>query len=262
MKNLFYIGFLSVLLFGCGVKKGVVDKADVTTAAATAQDNIGQPEQDTLPDFLREFANDSTIHINWVYGIPFIIDDSVPMFLPPIDKNPEGYVITPIHVNNYYNNMTPETVSTIIDSIPWIKKCINKTKDFLLTHSEIAEPYHSYTYRIYLLKNALQEIIEFRVFQEPIWDCLHDPYYRSVYSYYFDNMGNILSKCARKMPYRLVYKHQWEYPIRSKLPSFSDFEVTLNTVFPKHNTLLDFSVYIEPTPCLRGDDMIFEGVKP
>ena len=127
---------------------------------------------------------------------------------------------------------------------------------------QIAEHYHTYTYRVDLLKNNLHEIIEFRVFQEPIWDCYRSPYYRSVYSYYFDNMGNLLGKCARKMPYRLIYEHQFEYPIRNKLPNFRDFEITLIAVFQRYDRLLEFSVHIEPTPCLRGDDLINEGVKP
>ena len=254
MRSIFkyYLFCLLILLVSCGVKKNVTtsEQAGNTTAP------------DTLPDFLREFANDSTIHINWVYGIPFIIDDSVPMFLPPIDKNPENYVIKHIYAPKCPNSLPQETIYAIIDSIPWMNKCINGTKEFLLSHPKIAEHYHTYTYRVDLLKNNLHEIIEFRVFQEPIWDCYRSPYYRSVYSYYFDNMGNLLGKCARKMPYRLIYEHQFEYPIRNKLPNFRDFEITLIAVFQRYDRLLEFSVHIEPTPCLRGDDLINEGVKP
>ena len=238
----------------CGVKKNAAQQETQTA-------NEPVVTNDSLA-FLGDLINDSTIHINYVYDIPFIIDDSVPMFLPPIDKEPENYVIKHIYAPRYPNSLPQEAVYAIIDSIPWINKCINGTKEFLLSHPEIAEPYHSYTYRVNLLKNNLHEIIEFRVFQEPMWDCYRSPYYRSVYSYYFDNMGNILGKCALEMPYRLIYEHQWEYPIRGKLPNFKDFEMTLNAVFPKCGRLHGFSVYIEPMPCLTGDDVINEGVKP
>ena len=258
MKKIFYIGLLAVLLFGCGVKKGVVaDKADVNTAATTAQDNIGQAEQDSLPEFLLEFANDSTIHINWVYGIPFIIDDSVPMFLPPIDKNPKGYVSN----QNYKllqrgSNLGKEIsicgIKNPVDSILWLNKCINDLLNYIKSPFIMGSHHYSYIVQIYPIEDN-ENIIVFGISQIPDWTCNADstPMKQMGVFYAFDCSGTLLCKTHSLEP--VTFKkgrpsgemdkvYPWAEKISSMLKEKGQPRILIRLFFTKPDPN-------HPTPC-------------
>ena len=199
MKKIFYIGLLAVLLFGCGVKKGVVTDAQGPSVAEQPQ-TTDMTTTDTLPDFLKEFANDSTIHINWAYGIPFIIDDSVPMFLPPIDKNPEGYVSSKNYETIQRGTNQGEKISVCgiknpVDSILWLNKCINDIQDF--KDSSLFPVSHYYRYDLYSYTiDENTNILVFGVFISPYWACIADatPRMQLGIFYIFDCEGFLLGK--------------------------------------------------------------------
>lgn len=253
MKKHIYILLLALvfLLLSCGVKKHAAE-----TSAVAAEPVVETASTDTLPEFLKEFANDSTIHINWAYGIPFIIDDSVPMLLPPIDKNPEGYVIRPIKVDQYNRLLVPKSESAVfLDSLLWLNKCINETKEYLLTNPEIAALKHDYRYILHLLQNQKQKIFWVRVIQEPAWQCYPEIMYRTNYNYYFDLQGNLLGKVARAIPYRLFYKNEYQYPMQVKIPDSSALEKIILEIFLQRSILINFSMYIGE-PCSMDGDVV------
>ena len=253
MKKSAILFFLfSFLLTSCGAKKNVATNVESTPVETEQSENI--TEADSLPEFLREFANDSTIHINWAYGIPFIIDDSVPMLLPPIDNEPTNYVTKPIYVRYYYHGMTQETVSAIIDSIPWINKCINETKDFVESHYRNSYLYqHLFDYRFYLSENAANKIIEVKVFVHPVWDCAVMPdAYNLCYSYFFDLSGKLLGKMAIRMPFRIGYQRDPQYYLRKTIPNYNEFRSILNTEISQNKQLTEFGVFTTDDDCGKG----------
>ena len=195
MTNYTYI-VLSILAFSllsCGVKKGATVEEKSANVAQIVQTEQVETAIDTLPDFLKEFANDSTIHINWAYGIPFIIDDSVPMLLPPIDKNPQGYVCQKNYQQHVWNKKRilyywGETHP--IDTIPWLNKMMCDLDSFYHTF----ERGYEYIYYVNYVprhqeKPELLEI-ELRVIRAPeatIESKVH-------YKYYYQIDGTLLGK--------------------------------------------------------------------
>ena len=185
---------LLVLLVSCGVKKNVTisEQAGNTTVP------------DTLPDFLREFANDSTSHINWVYGIPFIIDDSVPMFLPPIDPNPEGYTSNKLYQQRGENRFQDQEVLGLhnpIDSILWLNKCLNDLENYV--DSSFFAVSHSYVYTLHLfLLDDGTYIFVFHVTQTPQWACMATSLIaKQTYLYNaYDFTGNLIGKSYLAKP--------------------------------------------------------------
>ena len=236
---------VAVLLFGsCGVKKATIQEQTQAESAVVAP-------SDSLA-FLGELVNDSTIHVNWEYGVPFIIDDNVPMFLPPIDKNPEGYVCKHIKAS-CDSRMSPEAVAAIVDSIPWINKCFNATKDFIKSQFKDTLSSHRFDYHFYLNENAFNRIIEIRVYVEPLWQCCDmSNIYMLHYIYFFDISGNLLGKMASKMPYRLAYKKAYQYPLRKAIPNYTEFKSILNTKLSFSKELVTLGVFSSDNPdCWR-----------
>ena len=244
---------LVILLFvSCGAKKNV---AVINPEQATVERTTSSVEPtDSLPEFLREFANDSTIHINWKYGIPFIIDDSVPMFLPPIDKNPENYIIKHIYAPKYSNSLSQETVYAIIDSIHWVNKCINETQDFVKSQLKETLDRHRFAYHHHLLENDNSKIIEIWVLIDPLWGCCSMPdAYDLRYSYFFDLSGNLLGKMSIRMPFRIGYKGDPQYHLRGAIPNYVEYRSFLKTSLSLNkNDLYRMVVYTDIPECWWG----------
>ena len=200
-----FIAAFVCLLSSCGTKK----PAAATTHTEEAQEKqviqeelIAQRDTmpvDTLPDFLKEFAEDSTIHINWAYGIPFIIDDSVPMLLPPIDKNLEGYVSrtdykkhiwNPGRVLYYWGEVLPT------DTIFWLNKVLCDLEAFSLS----LERGFEYIYYIYYVKSEAQHhtLIEIELLAIRTPECKQDGTTKH-YKYYFRPNGDLIGKCNKKI---------------------------------------------------------------
>ena len=190
------------MLASCGVKK------NVTPLATEESQAINESQEavlttDTLPDFLQPFAGDSTIHINYAYGIPFIIDDSVPMLLPPVDKEPKGYVSSQAYnepnrgggANMYADKISACGATNPIDNLLWLNKCINDLPEY------IDNPFFPITHRIsffvqlYKVKDSA-DIILFSVAFFPDWECHSEEITLMQISvlYAFDCEGNLLSK--------------------------------------------------------------------
>ena len=195
MKKLLLYLIPSLLLVSCGVKKHTTEATSVTADLV-----VETTQTDTLPDFLKEFANDSTIHINWVYGIPFIINDSVPMLLPPIDKNPEGYVSNKNYELIQRGANRGEEISICgiknpVDSILWLNKCIN---DILyLKDSSLLPVSHYYTYSLFSYTlGENNDVLIFEVFFSPYWSCIADttPRKQMGICYVLGCDGNLLGK--------------------------------------------------------------------
>ena len=172
--NIYILPLASLLLLAsCSVKKNVTP---LTTEESQAMNE--RQKSDTLPDFLQPFAGDSTIHINYAYGIPFIIDDSVPMLLPPIDKEPKGYVSSQAYnepnrgggANMYADKISACGATNPIDNLLWLNKCINDLPEY------IDNPFFPITHRIsffvqlYKVKDSA-DIILFSVAFFPDWEC-------------------------------------------------------------------------------------------
>ena len=244
----------SLLLVSCGVKKNATAEVSSSKATQAAKTEQTETAMDTLPDFLKEFANDSTIHINWAYGIPFIIDDSVPMFLPPIDKNPQEYIIKHIYAPRYPNSLPQEAVYAIIDSIPWINKCINDTKEFVKSHFKETLDRHRFAFHYHLLENDGYKIIEVWVLIDPIWQCCAIPdAYNLSYSYFLNLSGNLLGKMAIRMPYRIGYERNPEYHLRGIIPDYTEYKSFLKTNFSLNKKdLVRLVVYIDVPECGWG----------
>jgi hypothetical protein len=232
--------------------------------------DIATPKQaetatDTLPDFLKEFANDSTIHINWAYGIPFIIDDSVPMFLPPIDKNPEGYVS-----NKTYNKpASPTILSTIIDvrcsnkvpacginnpldSLLWLNKCINDLLSYIDSPFIMGSHHYTYVVQIYPIGDS-KNIIVFGITQLPDWTCHADstPLKQIGVLYTFDCDGTLLGKMHVEEPVtfkkgRPSGEMNKVYPWAEKISSMLREKGQRHTLIRLFFTKLDPN---RPTPC-------------
>lgn len=191
-KILLYLAILSILV-SCGVKKPAAQQGQqepqTTTEPVVINDSLS---------FLGDLINDSTIHINYVYGIPFIIDDSVPMLLPPIDKNPQGYVS-----NKNYEYMAlnrGEKVSVCgkmnpLDSLLWLNKCVNDLLSFKDSSWLPVSHYYSYSLSLYSFDDETG-VFMFGVSFSPYWSCIEDvtpKKYRGV-CYVFDCEGNTLGK--------------------------------------------------------------------
>ena len=195
-----YILIALCIFTSCGTKKNIT--ANVESTPAEAEINETVTNADTLPEFLREFANDSTIHINWVYGIPFIIDDSVPMYLPPIDKNLEGYVSSDAYCTlengngqNRYPNIDVCGISNPIDSIAWLNKCINNISDFIKSPHIVVSHLYTYTLYLYMLSNGTNVFV-YHVSQMPRWEYVTGQIIAEQASIYYayDCDGNLLGK--------------------------------------------------------------------
>lgn len=208
-RNFFLLIGVVLTLCSCGVKKNAT--ANVESASIeTEMNEKNATKADSLPDFLREFANDSTIHINWVYGIPFIIDDSVPMFLPPIDKNPEEYVCNKNYEllqrgNNL--NMGKEIsicgIKNPVDSIPWLNKCINDLRGYIDSPFIMCSHHYYYIAQVYTIEDS-ENIIVFSINQRPDWTCRADstPMMQIGVFYAFDCKGTLLCKTHITEPIR------------------------------------------------------------
>ena len=241
MRSIFkyYLFCLLVLLVSCGVKKNVATNVKSTPAETEKSEVL--TAADTLPDFLRKFANDSTIHINWKYGIPFIIDESVPMFLPPIDKNPEGYVNSQSYKviegyyisarNTYYygSGLSACGLENPIDSLPWLNKCINDLRDYGSPANKNLEPTHQYATIIKLIIINDQHIFNIIVLQETLWLYWHKDYHKrleSKISYYYDCEGNLLGKMHMEMPVSRDKHPTQPIPLREAIPNYNKFKET------------------------------------
>lgn len=236
MKKIFYIAMLAGLLFGCGVKKNTVNQEQAQTERAVVVDSVSTPS-DSLPEFLREFANDSTIHINWVDGVPFIIDDSVPMLLPPIDKNPEGYVSNRNFTRcfpkiDYKLNVDLPSELTLIDSILWLNKCANDIYQFLQVESQNVQRGHMFGIWFCLCKLSQNvEIIVIDVSQVPYWSCIcKATACEQNIRYCFDTDGNLLGQFFLKTPYYRKgakrYSHQARYIKNGTLIHFCSSKIS------------------------------------
>ena len=194
-KLLIFIAICAIVLPSCGAKKNVATNVESTPGETEANEVV--TSADTLPEFLREFANDSTIHINWAYGIPFIIDDSVPMYLPPIDKNPEEYVSSGEYKKHIWN---PQRVSYYwgavlpLDTILWLNKVVCELEEFTFSF----ERGFQYIYYIYYIptdnNHALVEIeiLAVRTAESP------KDGKTKHYKYYFSSTGDMIGKCGGK----------------------------------------------------------------
>ena len=275
----------SLLLVSCGVKKNAT--AEVSSAKATQPAKTEQTEtamdivtpgktetaMDTLPDFLKEFANDSTIHINWAHGIPFIIDDSVPMLLPPIDKNPQGYVSRDLARIGYkrYKNQEILGLYNPMDSILWLNKCLNDAYDYIMTNmidtntdftpdcnvsiiadsisNLVFDDMHRYSYVVRLL--SLNNEYYFQIFFEQEQYGMQSPELANYrISYFLDIEGTLLGKMHIQRP-----KH-WFRPredsviyLRTSIP---DYNLFINRYFSKAKNGTLFLIFIQPFS-LTGD---------
>lgn len=239
MKNHTYIVLLALvfLLLSCGVKKHAAE-----TSAVAAEPVVETAPTDTLPDFLKEFANDSTIHINWAYGIPFIIDDSVPMLLPPIDKNPEGYVSSDnyslCHFTNpypaiYYGRNRGQNISICritnpIDSILWLNKCIDDLRSYGSAYNKEFTPNHLYEYYIRSIQELStgNELVQIVVKQIPYFLYWHEKYphrFQSTIFYFYDCSGNLLGKMYETIPTEWLPAGREPIPLRTNIIDYQAF---------------------------------------
>ena len=192
---------VAVLLFGsCGVKKATIQEQTQTESAVIAP-------SDSLA-FLGELVNDSTIHVNWEYGVPFIIDDNVPMLLPPIDKHPEGYASNREFTRcfpkiDYILSVDLPSELTLIDSILWLNKCANDIYQFLQVESQGVQRGHKFGIwfcSCKLSQNA--KIIVIDVSQVPYWSCICNAIAcEQNIRYCFDTNGKLLGKFFLETPY-------------------------------------------------------------
>ena len=188
----------ALLVLACGVKKDVVQQE--RQANKEQQTNVPSAVNDSLA-YLGDLINDSTIHINYVYGIPFIIDDCVPMFLPPIDKNPVGYVSNKSYEKIVSDGNRGEKVfacgiMTPVDSLLWLNKCVNDLVHFK-DSSSLLPVSHYYTYSLILYSfDDNTSIFTLGVSLSPHWSCIEDTtrkMFRGI-CYVFDCEGNLLGK--------------------------------------------------------------------
>ena len=212
----------ALLVLACGVKKDVVQQEQ--QANKEQQTNVPSAVNDSLA-YLGDLINDSTIHINYVYGIPFIIDDCVPMFLPPIDKEPKGYECKMVLGERRFNDLAVFEVSSIIDSIPWLNKCLNEIQPFLLNPSNNIPLQHNYDFRISVLKADDKKLIEIRTFQTGITGCYPSVLLQQCSCYYFDISGNLVGKSYMSEPHCFI----GTYPLRKMIPDFNKFYMLLSS---------------------------------
>ncbi|MBQ7531090.1 MAG: hypothetical protein IJT12_05235 [Paludibacteraceae bacterium] len=179
-------------------------KKNLTPLTAEESQAMNERQKsDTLPDFLQPFAGDSTIHINYAYGIPFIIDDSVPMLLPPIDKEPKGYVSSQTYnepnrgggANRYGDRISACGIKNPIDSLLWLNKCINDLPEYIDNQFFPITHRISFFVQLYKVKDSA-DIILFSVAFFPDWECHSEEITLMQISvlYAFDCEGNLLSK--------------------------------------------------------------------
>ena len=188
-------------LCSCGAKKNAAVPVQAQVEYVVVADSI--PTTTDSIAFLGDLVNDSTIRVNWVSGIPFIIDDSVPMLLPPIDKNPEGYVSSRdfishhLHTNFFINN----EVEYIVDSLLWLNKCLNDIRYFLENSSFSVSHLYVYTVHLFLLNDGTP-IIVFHITQSPLWACMANyTIAKQAYLYYaYDSRGNLVGKSYLSKP--------------------------------------------------------------
>ena len=182
----------SFLLTSCGAKKNVATNVESTPGETEANEVV--TSADTLPEFLREFANDSTIHINWAYGIPFVIDDSVPMFLPPIDKTPEGYISSVDyrkHMRNLKHALSYWGETLPLDTVPWLNKMMCELESF----SKSLPKGFQYIYHVnFFQKEESPSIIEVKL-RAVRTDAAYDDGKTMHYRYHFSVDGCLLGKC-------------------------------------------------------------------
>ena len=218
----------------CGVKKNATQQeSQKTNELVVTNDSLA---------FLGNLINDSTIHINYAYGIPFIIDDSVPMFLPPIDKNLEGYVSSDkycttidaslgcqAYARNRWNKNKVSAcgVDNPLDSLLWLNKCINDLLDFCSFENKVLYPSHYYTYVFNLLSADDQQFIQIAVEQKIAWLYLNSDYPKlseTIINYFLDCEGNLIGKMYAEMPLQIVHPGKEPIPLRTSIPDYQKFE--------------------------------------
>ena len=193
----FFLLFL--LLPSCGVRKPVpmppTQEATQMRDATTAKDTLSISQQQTL-------LNDTSIHINDTYGIPFIIDDSVPMLLPPIDKNPTGYVCSDAYHNRETGSGENRRKKAVfcgilnpIDSLPWLNKCMNELADYIDASSLPTCHLYNITVRHYIVEKGA-EFLMIWIYKYPIWDCVapNTKHKIETYFYTFECDGSLIGK--------------------------------------------------------------------
>lgn len=182
------------------VTENVAEVADLVSVADSA---ASIEPTDTIA------LSDSTIRINYVCGIPFIIDDSAPMLLPPIDKNPVGYVSSDgytkkeggLGTNRYGDKISACGKTNPVDSLLWLNKLINDIPQFL--DSALMEVSHHYTYKVTLWSlNCSSCIYMIYIIQFPDWSCIADntPRYQRKISYFIDGDGNLFGQLYVEQP--------------------------------------------------------------
>ena len=263
--NILALAF-AILLTSCGTKKPVT-----TTHADVPQEQQDVQEEtmptDTLPDFLKEFANDSTIHINWAYGIPFIIDDSVPMFLSSIDKNPEGYVskgFSGIGNNRCKKQMVLGLYSPM-DSILWLNKCLHDTYDYVMNNMVDIPSSYTYDYNwtgiAYSISNSffdtkhvyyyVVKLISMNdrycfqiLFEQQQQGMQSSELANYAISYFFDIEGTLLGKMHITRP-----KH-WSRPRKESViylrTSIPDYNLFISNYIAKYKCSSIFYFIIQP----------------
>ena len=192
----------------CGVKKPAMQQNQQTEK----RQSFITPSADNL-SFPDNHINDSTIHINYTYGIPFIIDDSVPMLLPPIDKKPVGYVSNQAYYNReqltengYVRVYCNDSISACgltnpLVSLLWLNKCINDIQNF--KNRSCLPISHSFLYNLFLYTfDDGARIFIFIVSISPYWSCIADetPKKQMAIYYTFDCDGSMLGKTYANEP--------------------------------------------------------------
>ena len=223
---------LALCFFGvsCGVKKVATPIDTIKSDGDQAVNHVELHQQESPTDslsFLGDLTKDSTIHINYAYGIPFIIDDSVPMFLPPIDKDPQGYISSQAYqdtrkgggVNRFEDNISACGIVNPINNLLWLNKCINDWS----TYVDSATVYlvsHQYLYDIHLFSiDDSINLLVFRITQYPKWEyCMADDILRRKLEvcYIYDCGGNLLGKSYSLYP--VEWKREVEIEDSNKIP--------------------------------------------
>lgn len=226
-------------------------------------------KSDTLPDFLQPFAGDSTIHINYAYGIPFIIDDSVPMLLPPIDKEPKGYVSSQAFRKSigilYVRYASSEKLSVCgvtcpLDSLLWLNKCLNDLYNYISVENGV-EPNHSYVYKLRIITVNGHQLFEMNVMQIPKTEYWHKDYHRRLQSnicYYIDCQGNVLGKMNVVMPMRMnELPVDKPVPLRSSIPNYATYKkMFFKDTADKITLMTDYLIILQYIYIYSGSDRI------
>ena len=254
---------LALCFFGvtCGVKKVATPIDTIKSDGEQAVNHVELHQHESPTDslsFLGDLINDSTIHINYVYGIPFVIDDSVPMFLPPIDKDPQGYVSSQKYrinigkggmLRNNSDRLLFCGISNPADNILWLNKCLNDLYNYVSIEEGFIEPTHNYVYSFRIIEIKGIQLLKVIVHQMHNWNYWHEDYHcrlQTYICYYFDCEGNLLGKMYTDMPVEYIYDHGvQEIPLRKSIPDYDKFAQMY--IKAKEEFLILFSyLYIYP----------------